>query len=66
MGGESPERALIAVTPFTGGILSIFDLVGDVGSGFSAPRLRKVSHLLFRPSAADLTQYIIRKRLCRN
>lgn len=39
----------VAVTAFTGGILSIADIMGDAGSGFSAPRLRKVSRRLSRP-----------------
>ena len=39
----------VAVTAFTGGILSIADLVGDEDAGFSAPRLRKVSRRLSRP-----------------
>ena len=39
----------VAVTAFTGGILSIVDLVGDEDTSFSAPRLRKVSRRLSCP-----------------
>ena len=37
----------VSVTAFTGGILSIADIMGDAGSGFSLPR--KVSRRLSRP-----------------
>lgn len=39
----------VAVTAFTGGILSIVDLGDDEDASFSAPRLRKISRRLSRP-----------------